>query len=585
MAVESCYDARLVGAVAIAPLTLGRFAIAGGSRRRVVIVDAAPGGPPLVVGESADLGVYPMALVSSGSHLYVLAENTLIKMSLEDTPVVVATYAIDCDWPYWIGYYSSHLVFANGTGGVQVVSTSGVVVSEVASGNGAIRGALTDDGLVYTYDRYGRGVLYAITANVIYPSLDLDLVDSSRGPQAVSIYEDNLVICDFARAYLYDISAGDPVLERTTEFADNTLFSVVATPGGYWVGGKEIIDELEWNRMWNTAAAYQAGYGVATVDGHRGVAHLDSTPLVYTYDAAEPTALPDGVTWTIGASAADNEWYAVTHGNGVFVAVAYTGAGNQVMTSPDGEVWTLRTCPSQGWQAVAYGNGVFVALSTDGGTQHVMTSDDDGVTWTLRTTPDLQWRGVAFGGGVFVATAITGSGSRAMTSPDGATWTLRATPQDNSWKSVTYGDGRFVAVAYDGVNRVMTSDDDGATWQLGTCPARGWLSVAYGDGLFVAVGNTGVGSRAMWSDDDGVTWTLGSTPADNDWYGVAYRSGLFVAVAYTGTGNRVMTSSRGATWAARTSAADNGWVDVAYGEGRFVAVAYTGTGNRVMTSP
>ena len=43
---------------------------------------------------------------------------------------------------------------------------------------------------------------------------------------------------------------------------------------------------------------------------------------------------PDGITWTSRTSAADNSWYDVTYGNGLFVAVSYTGTGNRVMTAP-----------------------------------------------------------------------------------------------------------------------------------------------------------------------------------------------------------------------------------------------------------
>jgi len=42
---------------------------------------------------------------------------------------------------------------------------------------------------------------------------------------------------------------------------------------------------------------------------------------------------PDGVNWTIRASAADNYWLSVVYGGGLFVAVAITGTGNRVMTS------------------------------------------------------------------------------------------------------------------------------------------------------------------------------------------------------------------------------------------------------------
>jgi len=51
--------------------------------------------------------------------------------------------------------------------------------------------------------------------------------------------------------------------------------------------------------------------------------------------------------WIIRQSAADNEWTAVTYGGTVslFVAVAETGNGNRIMTSPDGINWITRTSP------------------------------------------------------------------------------------------------------------------------------------------------------------------------------------------------------------------------------------------------
>ena len=86
---------------------------------------------------------------------------------------------------------------------------------------------------------------------------------------------------------------------------------------------------------------------------------------------------PDGITWTIRTSAADNSWNGVTYGNGLFVAVAGTGTGNRVMTSPDGITWTIRTSAADNWwQGVTYGNGLFVAVAGAGtGTgNRVMTS-------------------------------------------------------------------------------------------------------------------------------------------------------------------------------------------------------------------
>jgi hypothetical protein len=84
---------------------------------------------------------------------------------------------------------------------------------------------------------------------------------------------------------------------------------------------------------------------------------------------------PDGIYWTLGTSAADNQWMSVTYGNGLFVAVSYSGPGNRVMTSPDGINWTLGTSDvNNQWVSVTYGNGMFVAISNTGIQNSVMTS-------------------------------------------------------------------------------------------------------------------------------------------------------------------------------------------------------------------
>ncbi|TAE79470.1 MAG: hypothetical protein EAY81_11205, partial [Bacteroidetes bacterium] len=113
---------------------------------------------------------------------------------------------------------------------------------------------------------------------------------------------------------------------------------------------------------------------------------------------------PDGINWTIRTSAADNRWYSVTYGNGVFVAVAESGIDNRVMTSPNGINWTIRTSAANNeWGSVTYGNGIFVAVATTGTGNRVMTSPD-GINWTSRTSAsDSYWYSVIHSNGIFVA--------------------------------------------------------------------------------------------------------------------------------------------------------------------------------------
>ncbi len=208
-----------------------------------------------------------------------------------------------------------------------------------------------------------------------------------------------------------------------------------------------------------------------------------------------------GDTWTSQTSAANNIWNSVTYGNGLFVAVAATGDGNRVMTSPDGSTWTSQTsAANNNWRSVTYANGLFVAVAITGTGNRVMTSPN-GSTWTIRTAAvNNDWRSVTYANGLFVAVAHSGTSNRVMTSPDGSTWTIRTSAEDNSWRSVTYGNGLFVAVSLDGTNnRVMTSPN-GSTWTIRTSAAdNDWNSVTYGNGLFVAVASSGTNNRVMTS--------------------------------------------------------------------------------------
>ena len=91
----------------------------------------------------------------------------------------------------------------------------------------------------------------------------------------------------------------------------------------------------------------------------------------------------DGINWTPRTSAADNGWLSVTWGGPagqkLFVAVATTGTGNRVMTSPDGITWTSRTSASDiFWRSVTWGGPagqeLFVAVASTGTGNRVMTS-------------------------------------------------------------------------------------------------------------------------------------------------------------------------------------------------------------------
>jgi hypothetical protein len=347
---------------------------------------------------------------------------------------------------------------------------------------------------------------------------------------------------------------------------------------------------------------------------------------------------PDGINWTGRYASAPNSWNAVTWaasapngtgGNGLFVAVAQSGIGDRIMTSPDGINWTSRLSTDDNfWNDVTWspnapnglgGHGLFVAVNADATLYRIMTSPD-GVNWrhNLIPVPLNNWYAVTWadslpnglgGYGLFLSVGYSnGTGDEIMTSPDGINWTVINNPADANWAQnyvgLVWSPELHLFVSFDYSTNAMMTSPDGIHWTdhpLPPCPVNKdseWQSVTWGagapngigdTGLFVAVSLAGAVTDQVMTSRDGAVWTARTAASGNQWTSVAWSPalGLFAAVAQSGSGNRVMTSHDGITWTSRTSATNNDWQSVTWSPdlGIFVAVAKTGVGNRVMTSP
>ena len=102
----------------------------------------------------------------------------------------------------------------------------------------------------------------------------------------------------------------------------------------------------------------------------------------------------------------DNNWYGVTYGNGLFVAVADTGTGNRVMTSGAPEVnavtgvqdelYFAGVSASLGGSALAAGARAVVSVTVPGARTHMAVEVSPaggvdpgaGVVWSGRVTAD-----------------------------------------------------------------------------------------------------------------------------------------------------------------------------------------------------
>ena len=293
-------------------------------------------------------------------------------------------------------------------------------------------------------------------------------------------------------------------------------------------------------------------------------------------------------TWTAASAAGDGgQFFAITYGNGKFVAVGQDG-DNRIMYSSDAVTWSSFDSSSMGdiaWRGVAYGNGKFVitSLADGSGGKIAYASDSDLTSWTEVTPPeDNNWSNITYGNGKFVAVATSGT-NRVMYASDSNlnSWTAVAGAQaSTSWYDIAYGNGKFVAVSSNGAKRVQYAlDNDLSTWYTATAAEYTlWRGITYGNGKFVAVADLGT-NRIMYSID-GINWTGAAAPEANAWYRIAYGNGMFVSVSYNGT-NRIMYALDNDldNWKSATPAT-NSWYGFAHGGDRFVAVSYNGPSAR-----
>ena len=279
---------------------------------------------------------------------------------------------------------------------------------------------------------------------------------------------------------------------------------------------------------------------------------------------------PDGEAWTVQTSHAGETTYLrdVAWSGAQFVAVGGPETGAQVIvTSPDGVTWTPRTSnATYALNSVIWGGTQFVAV---GGNGTIVTSPD-GVTWTARTVTveetthliDVAWNGTQF-----VAVGGTETGAQiVVTSEDGVTWTLRVHDAERrQLKSVIWSGTQFVAVggiliAWQGVppelgiGSAIATSPDGITWTQRIVPWPGTLySVAWTGSQFVAVGEPPPGMyMAILTSPDGVTWSTRATELDlsGALYCVAYSGSELAAVGHGPwySGELLVSSSDGVTW-------------------------------------
>lgn len=239
----------------------------------------------------------------------------------------------------------------------------------------------------------------------------------------------------------------------------------------------------------------------------------------------------------------------------------------KMLTSPDGETWTLQADFANKWtnayvRCIKGFDDLFVVT---GDLARIAFSIDQGETWTLNTNFGAVHSGAAifcigFDGTKFIA--VTSDG-KCASSLDLITWTDVPGFSASGWgtqlaNEIIYGDGLWTAC---GPNGGVNTSTDGITWTyrpITGIPAFKTLSfqdMAYGKGRWVAVGDQCLCAYSP----NGRDWTYTNNLDDSGWgatkvFGICFDGSRFVAVGDLG---KIAKSYDGIIWSYDTTLIDD----------------------------
>jgi hypothetical protein len=257
--------------------------------------------------------------------------------------------------------------------------------------------------------------------------------------------------------------------------------------------------------------AYGAGLYVAVSGG--GTAYTSTDAITWTTRAAgtgsslssvfytgskfvsvgytQSTTSTNGITWSQGGTFA-NTMYAVTYGNGIYVAA---GSSNSVYSSTDGVTWTVRTSGRSGggnFLSAAYVNNRFVI-----GDWYGISSSTDGITWTAGANisgVSNIWD-IAYGNGLY---AIARSYGMSM-STDLITWTNVSLSSGYYTRCIFYENGYFYVGGESArIHKVLATTSSTNVNIIGVGLGNGdsVSDIVYGGGKYVLGTFTGIGKFA-----------------------------------------------------------------------------------------
>jgi hypothetical protein len=309
-----------------------------------------------------------------------------------------------------------------------------------------------------------------------------------------------------------------------------------------------------------------------------------------------PTPTPEAqcvCTWTT-ISVPVGGWNDGIFANGKFMLFDRLDRA-RVMTSTNGDVWTLASLPSDGIDKlnyfgdakipIAYGNGIYLTLATNrqaNPPRTIVATSPDGITWNISLT-DMQifpgaasgyaqWSGVAFGAGKFVITYHNGGTVGIVTTTDGTDLTYQmAVSAGGGYASVTYINGYFFMLSYGDRSDKLLYSTDGLDWLSSTLPygiGQWQRNIAHVFGQWFMIDESGRNDKLFVSTDL-ITWTTRLTGFGNSEGGAIVASDNILLSYGSGMG---LYTSDGVVWSkCPGSVADISSGEIIFGNNAFIA--------------
>jgi len=222
----------------------------------------------------------------------------------------------------------------------------------------------------------------------------------------------------------------------------------------------------------------------------------------------------NGIDWT--SSALPSQFFdlygggrRITYGNGLYVTVGSTNGVGNILTSPDGVVWTSRTIsppPGGPIANVVYGNNRFIAVGINDGFEYTSIAPFAGTTWTRRTIPGGS--SVSYGNGLFFVPLTSHSN---LVSTDGINWSLSNTGLTNYLDGVFFANGLFMGWS----GTYLATSVDGNNWVQYSKPLPGYYLATDGTRLVT------------------VAWAYTNSSSPNAYNGFVYTSDILVDIRST----------------------------------------------------